>query len=251
MNNNDNKSFDRNQYMPPSPAQAAPAVQPEAPQPIEPAGQVATSAPPEKPGFEKPKIPTPVIAGAIILVLILGIIGFVMSRNASSTNSANPNGTIPQAGSGQMKVIPTLDAAKPALSFVSVSDPSGYKVGDEITFQIKANSQGADVNGYDLLFPYDKDSIEILETKTAIDTFQIFAHDRNDYYAVTGLKLLSVTAATPFNDTPILEMKVKAKKAGTYYLEILPERGKETSKFVDKDIKIIQPQIQPVKLEIK
>lgn len=250
MNNNSEKSFDRNQYMPPAQPQEA------APQPVTPAPQSAPATPPPvsvesaPPGFEgKKKIPMPVIVGLIVLIIIIGVVYTLVRRGQDSASATEGQNGAPSTQ--PEKVIPTLDATKPALSFTSVDNMASYKVGDEITVRIKANSQGADVNGYDLLFPYDKSMFDILSTKSAIDTFQIFAHDREDYYAVTGLKLLSVTDPTPFTDTEILEMKIKPKKAGVIYLEVLPERGKETSKFVDKDIKIIQPQIQPIKLEIK
>lgn len=241
MNNNQDESFNRNQYMPPNN---------EVPQPVAPApkGTAATtqSAPPS--GDSK-KIPVPLIVGFFILLFIAAIAFALSSRNPDTTSATGgqPDGATPQVE----KVIPTIDTTRPALSFTSVSEPQTYRVNQEITVRIKANSLGGDIYGYDLLFPYDKTMFEIVETKSALDSFQIFSHDREDYYAVTGLKLLSVTTPVIFEDTEILEMTIKPLKAGTIYLEVLAERGKETSKFVDKDSKVIQPQIQPIKLDIQ
>ena len=147
------------------------------------------------------------------------------------------------------KVIPTIDATKPAIAFSGASET--HAVDETFTVQLKANSQGADVNGYDLLLPYDKASMEIVSVKSTLPTFQIYQFDRGSYYSITGIKLLSAKGPTVFNNDPILEFTLKGKKKGTYYVEIMPERGKEVSKFVDKDVKIIKPQFQPVMVEIK
>ncbi len=198
---------------------------------------------------KKSKLPVPVIAGVVGLVFIAGLLYMVMNRN-NSGNSANSGqqGTPVQQPE---KIIPTLDMTKPALSFNSAAGTTGLRANTEIKVNIKGNSQGADIYGYDLLFPYDKNLFEITQVKSLVEGFDIVRHDRGDYYAITGFKIPSQTNPTPFNDTEIIELTVVAKRPGTIYIELMPERGKESSKFVDKDIKIIQPQIQPIKLEIQ
>lgn len=232
--NNNTESKNKGQYMPPS--QSNNAV------PRTASVQTGDSS-------AKAKLPVPVIAGVVGLVFIAGILYMVMNRSndGGSAKTGQPGQISPQVE----KIIPTLDATRPALSFSSAAGTTGLRANEEIKVSIKGNSQGADIYGYDLLFPYDKNLFEITQVKSLVEGFDIVRHDRGDYYAITGFKIPSQTNPTPFNDTDIIELTVVAKRPGTVYIELMPERGKETSKFVDKDIKIIQPQIQPIKLEIQ
>jgi hypothetical protein len=259
------KSFDRNQYMPPKQqGQETPGtsfVTPPTPSTTPAAASGASSTPSTSGGFDPNNVtvnggsagdrkPGKVafVLGLVVVALV-GIAIFAMARNApNSAAGAGGNGNGPSAQQPE-RVIPTIDVTQPNLSFAAAAPQ--VQVGQEVTVSVNANSQGADINGYDLLFAYDKDLFEIVDAKSALDTFQIYQFDRGEYYAITGIKLLNVKEATPFAGGSILEMKIKPKKAGTIYLEVIPERGKETSKFVDKDVKIVKPQLQPIKLEIR
>lgn len=190
------------------------------------------------------------IIGLIVLAIILGGV-FTMTRRPGGATANTGGGAGPTGTSGTARTIPTIDPSLPSLTFQAAAGTS-HAANEEFTIQIKANSQGADINGYDLLFPYDKNAFEILEVKSLSPSFQIYQFDRVDYYSVTGIKLLNVKDPTPFTEAqPILEMKLKGKQKGKLYIDVLKSKGKETSKFVDKDIKIIEPQLQPIELEIQ
>lgn len=180
------------------------------------------------------------------MVIVIALLALARKPETSSATQAGKNG-IPAT---QVTVIPTLDPTRPSLQFSAVAN-TAHSVDETFTVQLTANSQGADVNGYDILLPYDKSSLEIVEVKSLVDTFQTYQFDRGDYYAITGIKLLSAQGPAVFANQPILEFTLKGKKPGKYTLAVMPEKGKETSKFVDKDVKIIKPQFQPIIVEIQ
>lgn len=232
---NSQKSFDRNQYMPPTEKndkQGASFT----------ASNVGVSDAFAGGDGKKPMKGYMIIGGAVVLLVIIAL--FALTRGSGSANQ----GANAANGKGTM-VVPTVDTTKPALAFGGATEK--HAVDETFTVQLKGDSQEADVNGYDLLIPYDKKSLEIVSVKSLLPEFQIYQFDRTSYYSITGIKLLSAKGATVFNKVPILEFTLKGKKPGTYSFEIMPERGKEVSKFVDKDVKIIKPQFQPVIVEIQ
>lgn len=245
--NSNSETFDRKQYMPPQqpaePVSASPVSS--EPVPASPSG-VTSNEPPEG----KPRIPGAVIAGSVILILVICVIAYALSRSSQPSTATQGTPTTAQQ-QGETRVIPTIDSSRAAVEVVATDRAAAHTVGQEFTIQILANSQGADIYGYDLLFPYDKEAIEIVSVTSTVQAFQISPHDRDTYYSVTGIKSLNETGVTAFDNTAILEITLKGLKAGTYYFEVLPELGKETSQFVDKDMKVVQPQIAPIKLEIR
>ena len=186
-----------------------------------------------------------IVAGIIIFAIIVIV---VMSIARGGSNSAQNNA---EGGSNSQQEIPIpeIDNSKPWTKFqASTTDP---QINQDFTVAIQADSKEADIYGYDLLIKYDKAQFDIIDAKSAMESFQIFQHDRDTYFAITGIKRLNEQEATPFSGSNIIELTVRAKQAGPLYMQIMPEVGEETSKFVDKDVKVITPQFQPIRLEIK
>lgn len=193
------------------------------------------------------------VAGVMVVAVII-FIAFAVSRGAVNTAQTGSTGTNVDGGAGssamQDRPVPTVDPSTSALTFGTAEGGTSATVGQEVVVQIKANSQGSDVNGYDLLIPYDQNAFEIIEATSAREEFQIYQFDRGDYFSITGIKLLTVTDPTPFADDAIINLRIRPKMKGNLYLEVAPEIGRETSKFVDNEVRIIKPQFQPIKLEI-
>ncbi|MFW5703667.1 MAG: hypothetical protein ACOCXQ_02430 [Patescibacteria group bacterium] len=219
-------------------------------------GQSAVTINPQQEPSKKPSIKLIAIGGVLLLVVII-IGGLALVRNqeqaetAATAENQSPDIAEEMPNAMQERPIPTLDPSMAAVTFASSNGNNQATVGEETSIQIKADSLGADVNGYDMLIPYDTAAFEIVEAVSLQDAFQIYQFDRGDYYAITGIKLLNVTDPTVFEDTEIIELRIIPKRAGNLYLEVMEERGKETSKMVDNEVRIIKPQFQPIKLEIQ
>jgi hypothetical protein len=190
------------------------------------------------------------VVGIVVLVIIGGALVTVMKSGKNSAQGSTSAG-LPEGGT---RVIPTIDVSKPAVVISPVEAKQGYSVGQEFSVKINGNSQGADIAGYDLLFGYNPEAYDILEVKSLIPSFQIFSTPRpkESYLSVTGIKLLSAKGVTAFSpDKPMLEVKIRGKKPGKFYLDVLPTKGKETSKFVDSKVNVITPQFQPIEFTIQ
>lgn len=183
--------------------------------------------------------------GILVLVLIAAAVLY-MSRGMPQGSASNKKGDAP-AGAPNERVIPTIDPNRPSLRF---EGPAAARVGEEITVRAYADSQGADINGYDLLLAYDSSKFKIVRVESAKKTFKVYTYDRGSYYSITGIKDLNDTSATPFTpDKPLLTFVLRGVEPGVHFLEVIPSRGKETSKFVDADVTVIKPQLQPIRLE--
>lgn len=206
------------------------------------------------------------VVGGIFLFLVLvlagGAILYFSSGFASNENMAqanqSPDGSVEpdtEAGSAMQPVpIPSIDPenafVQHTVNGVAGDEGATATVGEPVEVALEANSKGADVNGYDLLIPYDKTSFEITNVVSLKDSFEVYPKDREDYYSVTGIKLLNETDPTPFENEPIIQFEIVPKQAGELYIDVMAERGKETTKFVDANVQLIKPQIKPIKITV-
>ncbi|MCX7996667.1 MAG: hypothetical protein N2691_02795 [Patescibacteria group bacterium] len=198
---------------------------------------------------KRPQVKIIAIGVGVLLVITIAIM--ILGRRGDNTVASGTAGSGGTPGTPATRTIPTIDPTQPSVVFAATQEGS-FPVGQEVVIRVVANSNGADVNGFDLLFPYDKEAFEIVDAVSINKAFRIYKHDRKTYFSITGIKDINVRDATPFSpESPVLELKVKANKPGTFYLEVAPRIGKETSKFVDKDITVINPQFQPIKLEFR
>jgi hypothetical protein len=189
------------------------------------------------------------ILGVVVIVLIFGVVWLLNNRGGGISTAQNRGEAAGAGGMADRGPIPTVDPSSSYLTFATAE--TVVPVNQEIKLMIKANSQGVDVSGYDLLIPYDKNMFKIKGAVSKQEAFQIYQFDRGDYYSITGIKLLNVTDPTPFADSDIIELTIVPKQKGALYIEVISEKGKETSKFVDSEVKVIKPQFQPIKLEIQ
>lgn len=151
----------------------------------------------------------------------------------------------------------------PSEPYIRIDGPETAQVDQEVTLSIVANSQGINVSGYDILMTLEEDEYEIVQAIPPSKDFQIFEHNRNSYYSVTGIKRLDL-GAIAFEDTEILRITLLPKQPGELLFNIIQERGLEKTQFTeDKDftddevaseelsVNQFVPQIQSLTLEIQ
>lgn len=131
------------------------------------------------------------------------------------------------------------------------SDKESASIGETVTVTMYGFSGGKDITGYDALIGIDPEAFEVISLESATPGFQIFKFDKGMYYSVTGIKDVQMKDATVFDDTALLTVMLKPKKTGENVVTILTSKDNEKTKFVDKDVQVLTPQIGSVFISVK
>jgi len=126
------------------------------------------------------------------------------------------------------------------------ADSTSVSVGDTVKVTMYGFSGGKDITGYDALIGIDPEVYEVLSIESVAPGFQIFKFDKGMYYSITGIKDVHMTDATVFDNTALLTITLKPKKKGENIVTILTSKDKERTKFVDKNVEVLTPQIGSV-----
>lgn len=134
---------------------------------------------------------------------------------------------------------------------VTTADTSAMTVGSTKTIYIKGTSGNRDITGYDMLIAYDPTALEIVSAKSAMMDYEIFKFDRGDHMTITGIKNFQKREAVTFDGGNLVELVVKAKKQGPTVVSLNSTMGQEKTQLVDFEVKVIEPQIGSLQLEIQ
>ncbi len=163
-------------------------------------------------------------------------------------NKAAEKGSMPQAINVPMSTI--KDRQVPWLE-VTTDDNSSMTVGGTKTIYIKGTSANRDITGYDMLIAYDPTVLEVVSVNSVLPDYEIFKFDRGDHMTITGIKNFKKREPVTFNGENILQMVVKAKKQGNSVVSLNSSMGQEKTQLVDAEVKVIEPQIGSIQLEIQ
>lgn len=212
-----------------------------------------------------------------VFVLLLGIVSFIFFQQSNNANKSKiPDNNQPNqqtrnqdttsnsgnALAARVTIPPTstpaplakkgiADETKPWFKLITESDPRPYAQGEDIVIILKGFSENNDINGYDVLLQYDKEALDIISVESLPRTFEIRQISKNTHLTITGYKDITVNTPTIFNDDSLVKIVARGKKSGTTALSLLPDVKKEKTKMVDKQVRIIAPQLEGLEVEIQ
>ncbi|OGK38587.1 hypothetical protein A3F03_00550 [Candidatus Roizmanbacteria bacterium RIFCSPHIGHO2_12_FULL_41_11] len=188
------------------------------------------------------------------LVLLVGLVSFFFFKSSLITSKTNPDGSAIQPSVGA--ATPKFFTPTPIINNSSLTVEVGgggktFKTGQTINLQIKGSSDGLEIDGYDILLGYDPQAIEIGKISSNLSAFQIFQFKNKNYLTVTSIKRLNSQENTILHNTVLVKFTAVAKKRGTLKLEILKSARRESTKFVDKLVRVVVPKLIPLAVEIQ
>ena len=191
-----------------------------------------------------------------IFVLLIGSIAyFSLKKRFSSSQSTTSPVQSNNPGSGNtpnVVVTPFIfNPNKPWISFTQENVQTALAVNKEATFTVSGFSEGKNIEGYDILFLNDPERFEIISIESIHPSFQIYQFKKTTHITVTGVKQLTSTDPTVFDETPILKITIKPKVKGKIVIAFIDSVKKEQTKLVDTQVTVIKPQLQPLTVEIK
>ncbi len=124
------------------------------------------------------------------------------------------------------------------------AESTNVSVGDEVTFTVMADSDTADINGFDVLFEFDPQQFEIVQVNSLIPYFDLYTFDKNPtFLSITGTKKLSAETTAVIKNSALISIVARAKQAGTSQARILPDMKMEKTKMVNSKADIMIPSI--------
>lgn len=188
----------------------------------------------------------------VIFIVFFGI-GLFLLNQKGGKNSEKKSETTTEKDQNSLKEMKESpeDTTSPRMTLETAEDVKMYEKGERIDLVLKGNSKGEDINGFDVLVGFDSTNMEMIETKPASKTFQIFTFPNQGYVSVTAAKLLDIKQPSAFDNTDILTLSFKAKKAGIYTFSIEKQKGNERTKFVNSSAKILVPLLNSIEVEVR
>lgn len=139
---------------------------------------------------------------------------------------------------------------KGVLKIESTEDLRRYKVGQPIALQVFADSDEADIVGFDVLLQYDKQGFSITSTTTPLEGYTIVPTETDTHLSITAVQNPGSDNKFIFSDEEILELVLNPLSVGTYEFSIVPNIGEETTKFVSTNSQILIPQTATFTIEV-
>lgn len=131
------------------------------------------------------------------------------------------------------------NAPKSASVFSLKIDKNTVNAGGIAVVQVQADSKGEDVSGFDLLFKSDPTMYSFAKAQVPDGSYDIMQQDQNGHVTITGIKKLSVSTAKKFSGNTLVEIPVTVKQAGTVNIVLIPTKGKQKTKLVDAQSRVI------------
>lgn len=180
----------------------------------------------------------------VVFIMAVGIV-FLLIRSAKE-RSKTPGGvssevTIPS-------LVPVPKSGK--ISLRIVGGEIRHAIGDYLTLEVAADSEGADIAGYDIIFQYDKKAFELVSSESQIADFQLYKFIAPGLLTITGAKRLSSANSNIWTGQNIVKITLKPLRVGKFGFSLLPTAGHDKTQMVDSQTKVHQPELNQVSVNI-
>lgn len=207
---------------------------------------------------EKPKNHSYRMILVTVIVILLGIGGYVVVSNPALKNQVKQKLNLMQKEEGVSTDSEELSLFASVITdrnspWMEVKSTTTVQVGQPVQITVHGFSADKEVVGYDMLLGIDTEAFSVVSVTSKAPGFQIFDFDKGIYRSVTGIKDLQATEKTLFNNTELVIVELMPKRAGKSVVTILSTKGQEKSQFVYEEgaeVRSVVPQIGSVELEI-
>jgi len=128
--------------------------------------------------------------------------------------------------------------------------PGALAKNGNVVLAVKADSNGQNISGFDLLIGYDNDAFNLVKASPQKTQFAIYPYQRNGYLAITGTKMINVNETTIFKEDEVIELVFQAKSGGRHTFSLEPAIGRETTKMVDGKANILNVQTNEITVDV-
>ena len=193
----------------------------------------------------------------LFLLLFLIIISFslvVFQKRKAKQKSVKPSSP---SQITQSPLSPTVEEKRINLSqsnkgqlFLKKENDTSTRTNQNFNIILKADIANEDVVGFDIVFSFDKESLDFLSAQSLLDDFTLIPVKKENYIRLTMAKKPQAQQSTFLKDRAVISLTFKAKKTGSSTIKVLPQIDNEKTQFINKKTEIIYPAIDEIKIDV-
>lgn len=182
----------------------------------------------------------------LVVLVVIALVEFVLLMNKSAVPGAV---TDSQQQNVQEK---QREEVQKAGSFtISTGSQRQFAVGQPVTVTLTANSAKHSVVGFDAVMLFDSSALTYRSVTSNLKGFSIVGSVRKGYLELTSAKDPATEVVPVLSDTEVATITFVPTKAGEYKLTLLDAIEQSSTKFVDSETMMYQPQVNEVVITVK
>lgn len=182
----------------------------------------------------------------LVVLVVIALVEFVLLMNKSAVPGAV---TDSQQQNVQEK---QREEVQKAGSFtISTGSQRQFAVGQPVTVTLTANSAKHSVVGFDAVMLFDSSALTYRSVTSNLKGFSIVGSVRKGYLELTSAKDPATEVVPVLSDTEVATITFVPTKAGEYKLTLLDAIEQSSTKFVDSETVMYQPQVNEVVITVK
>jgi hypothetical protein len=182
------------------------------------------------------------ILAIVFFLLVTVLVNYVTDRRNSGATEETPQ--------NQETIAPEGNTASSYINIDLLGTASRFPKNQNVVLQIRANSDGKIIYGYDVLVDYDTMAFDLISATSRFPDFTLYKFPKDNYLALTVIQSVTSSKTYIFQDQTVAQLVFKPKKAGSFTFSINPAHGKEKTKLVDNKAQIIYPKTNNLTVEI-
>lgn len=174
---------------------------------------------------------------------------FLLVSNKPTAQNQEQGAVTTSTVQQEKMIIPTSMPTTGSLKLITESPEVTME--KNVDFNIVADSAGENISAYDVLVAYDPLAFEYVEAVSLDSNFQAYSYKKDNRLTLTVVKTSQDLTPSIFKNTPVIKLTFKPKKLGQYEFTILSSYDRETTKFVNDQTEVVNPELNEVNLIVK
>lgn len=190
----------------------------------------------------------------IAVILALGGIGLLLVLNMKKNQLLtvnSPQSTVNRLPSTDTSPSPLPKPIAGSFMLQVQGGKSEGTVGKPLVLVLLADSNNADITGYDALLQFDVKNFEVSDVHSIVTDFGLMQYVKEGNLIITGIKNIGTPTAHIWKNQEIATVSLVPKTKGSYTFSLVKDVGKRTTKFVDINTKLIYPETGSVTVTVQ
>lgn len=168
-----------------------------------------------------------------VVLLLLFIFGLASNKKKQDMSATAPAVNAPTGMPARTKIGSYTFNVSPGST--QLETQSTFSVGAVKMVAINMNTDGKNVLGYNLIIQYDPSQVTVGRVASAVPAFTATQTERTPgFIVIDGVKSSPDNTPVIFSNSPILNVPVTVKSAGTYSLSLVEKNDRDEAKFFDE-----------------
>lgn len=182
----------------------------------------------------------------LVVLVVIALVEFVLLMSKSAVPGAVTDSQQQNVEEKQRE-----EVQKAGSFTISTGTQRQFAVGQPVTVTLTANSAKHSVVGFDAVMLFDSSALTYRSVTSNLKGFSIVGSVRKGYLELTSAKDPATEVVPVLSDTEVATITFVPTKAGEYKLTLLDAIEQSSTKFVDSETMMYQPQVNEVVITVK